>query len=222
MGTDVLAELEEARRLGFLGPGPLAPQLDHSIAFVHALEDALARGAEDVVEGRAGTDRRFRVADLGSGGGLPGLVLACRLPDLDLTLVESQDRRARFLEEAVERLGVSDRSRVLHVRAEDAGRSPEQRGRYDAVTARSFAGPAPTAECAAPLLREGGVLVVSEPPATSKTAVPRWPAEGLAALGMVAERATAGQYRFQVLRQVELCPDRFPRRVGIPRKRPLF
>jgi 16S rRNA (guanine527-N7)-methyltransferase len=75
-----------------------------------------------------------------------------------------------------------------------------------------------TAECAAPLLAVGGLLVVSEPPDGR-----RWPASALEPLGMAVEgmvRGAAGT--FQRLRQVTPCPDRYPRRVGIPAKRPLF
>src|SRR5690606_21759798 len=102
-------------------------------------------------------------------------------------------------------------------RAEEVGRS-RWRGRAEAVIARSFGPPAATAECAAPLLRGGGLLVVSEPPDD----VDRWPAAGLAALGLVVGPRVAEDATVQVLVQQEVCPDRFPRRVGLPAKRPLF
>jgi 16S rRNA (guanine527-N7)-methyltransferase len=88
------------------------------------------------------------------------------------------------------------------------------------VVARAFGSPAATSECASPLLMVGSRLVVSEPP---EAAGKRWPADGLAAFGLSPERAAvSGGAHFQVLRQVEVCPDRFPRRNGLPRKRPLF
>ncbi|MGH9120995.1 MAG: RsmG family class I SAM-dependent methyltransferase, partial [Acidimicrobiales bacterium] len=101
--------------------------------------------------------------DLGSGAGLPGLVLACSWPESRWILMDSSTRRTAWLASAVERLGVSARVRVLCARAEVVGRG-ELRGSIHHVVARSFGAPAVTAECAAPLLRIGGSLVVAEPP----------------------------------------------------------
>lgn len=90
----------------------------------------------------------------------------------------------------------------------------------DAVTARGFGPPAATAECGAPLLRVGGRMVVSEPPGGSPE---RWPADGLDQLGLSGGRpvAAAGS-AYRLLVQERLCDPRFPRRTGIPAKRPLF
>ena len=166
-----------------------------------------------------GTDRT-RIVDLGSGGGVPGLVLALELPQTSWTLLDSNHRRARFLVEAVGRLGLEARVAVYEGRVERAGRDDAQRGSYDAAVARSFGPPPVTAEAAAPLLRVGGVLVVSEPPAPMPG---RWPAHGLAKLGMAAgEPYEEGGSHYRVVRQVEPCPDRFPRREGVATKRPVF
>jgi 16S rRNA (guanine527-N7)-methyltransferase len=128
--------------------------------------------------------------------------------------VDAAERRCRFLEEAVAELELGARVRVVQGRAEVLGRDPSLRGTCDLVTARSFGPPAVTAECAAPFLAVGGVLLVSEPPA----AAPRWPDE-LATLGLVAGPRVGG---IQVLTQATPCPERFPRRTGVPAKRPLF
>jgi 16S rRNA (guanine527-N7)-methyltransferase len=159
-------------------------------------------------------------ADLGSGGGVPALPLAVHFASCRWWLVESSVRRAAFLRQAVARLHLHPRVEVVEGRAEEVGRAPSWRGRCDLVVARGFGPPAVVAECGAPLLRRGGRAVVSEPPGGDRS---RWPEDGLAILGMapgppvVAEGAT-----YQVLRQVEPCPERFPRRVGVPTKRPLF
>lgn len=161
-----------------------------------------------------------RVVDLGSGGGLPALVIARRCPELRLTLVEAQQRRASFLVEAIDRLGLASRVSVVADRAERVGKDLSQRGGYQAATARAFGPPAVVAECAAPLLEQGGILVVSEPP--SAVLSERWPADGLAALGMGPARLDAQERRFVAIPQRRPCPGRFPRRVGVPGKRPLF
>lgn len=197
---DLLAQLDRARTLGFLGPGPVAGHLRHAAGFVAALAEVPAGP----------------VVDLGSGGGVPGLVVAMARPDLELLLVDSVRKRCGHLEVAVEALGLAGRVQVRCERAEVLGRG-DQRGRAAAVLARSFAPPAPTAECAAPLLQVGGRLLVSEPPG----APDRWPPEPLAALGLVLG-PRLDEPALQVLVQEAPCPDRFPRRVGIPVKRPLF
>jgi len=166
------------------------------------------------------------VVDLGSGGGVPGLVLAARWEGATLTLIEAGTRRAVFLRRAVLDLGLEERVRVAGERAETVGRAEGQRGAADVVTARSFGRPAVVAECAAPLLRTGGLLVVSEPPPARLTAREpadaRWSEPGLAQLGMGPAQQVGGRFRFAAVRQESPCPDRFPRRVGVPAKRPLF
>jgi 16S rRNA (guanine527-N7)-methyltransferase len=200
--TDLEAVLADARALGLLGPGPVAPQLDHARAFVRAL-------AADV-----------RALDLGSGGGLPGLVILAERPDVAGVLLDATQRRCDFLRDACERLGFGDRARVVCARAEDAAREPEWRGAFDVVTARSFGAPAVTAECAVGFLRDGGSVLVSEPPEPDPN---RWPADGLARLGLVLEPVPeAAPSQLVRLRSLGAVDARWPRRVGIPRKRPLW
>lgn len=195
----LLAQLDRARALGFLGPGPVERHIEHAAGFLDAL------GAT------SGT-----VVDLGSGGGVPGLIIGVARPDLALVLVDAAATRCRFLQSAVERLGLH--ATVVEGRAELIGRGPH-RGTADAVVARSFGPPAATAECAAPLLRAGGLLVVSEPPEPDPS---RWPADGVACLGMEVGPRSPGSPVVQLLRQVAVCPDAYPRRDGLPAKRPLF
>jgi 16S rRNA (guanine527-N7)-methyltransferase len=195
--------LGEARDLGFLGPGPVAGHIEHAAGFVQAVGEPHPR----------------RVVDLGSGGGLPGLVVAAAWPGAAVVLLDANERRTQFLARAVSALELDRRVTVAQTRAEDAGRDPMWRGRADLVVARSFGPPAVTAECAAPLLEVGGRLVVSEPPETGD----RWPADTLRQLGLrPAGRLEQAFSRFQILRQDEACSERFPRRVGVPAKRPLF
>jgi 16S rRNA (guanine527-N7)-methyltransferase len=193
------AQLSRARSLGFLGPGPVDDHIEHTAGFLRALEGTL------------GT-----VVDLGSGGGVPGLVIGVARPELHLVLVDATAKRCRFLESAVAELRLD--ADVVEGRAEAVGRG-DLRGAADAVVARSFGPPAATAECAAPLLRVGGCLVVSEPPEPGPD---RWAVEGVARLGLALEEPTPTTPRVQVLRQARPCPDAYPRRDGLPAKRPLF
>lgn len=159
-----------------------------------------------------------RVLDLGSGGGLPGLVLAETHPDLELVLLDSAARRCRFLREAVTELDLAHRVEVVEDRAETAARRPGMRETFDVVAARSFGSPAVTAECGVGFLRLGGSLVVSEPPGAGN----RWNAEALGDLGLGPGVACDhGGFGFVRLEKVRM-DERWPRRVGIPAKRPRF
>ncbi len=203
--------LTEARSLGFLGPGPLDPQLRHAQGFA-------------VIARRLSPDGPARLADLGSGGGLPSLVVATAWPEVTMALLEANGRRAAFLRRAVERLGLDSRVSVLEERAEVCGREPGLRAGFEGVLARSFGRPAVVAECAAPLLKLGGWLLVSEPPRseTEGDEDSRWPAGPLVQVGLQPTETMHEGFEYRTLRQVEMCPDRFPRRNGVPAKKPLF
>lgn len=194
--------MERSRRLGLLGPGPVEQHVTRALD-----------GLQFVPEGA------HRALDLGSGGGLPGLPLALARPAVPWVLLDGSVKRGEFLREAVEYLDLSGRVEVVTARAEEAGRYPDLRGGFDVVVARSFGPAAVTAECAAPFLQTGGRLVVAEPPGG---AVDRWPPESLSLLGLRPGITVSEPSAFQVLIQETPCPDRYPRRTGIPAKRPLF
>lgn len=204
----VVRHLRVARDVGLLGPGPVDEHVAHARGFAAAASTA---GVD--------ADPDASVVDLGSGGGLPGLVLAAVWPRARIALLDGSARRAELLRRAVETCSLEDRLSVWEIRAEEAGRDPERRGRADLVVARAFGPPAVTAECAAPLLAVGGRLVVSEPPGDAEG---RWSAERLEELGLGEPQAVRQQYGYQVMTQRRLCPVRYPRRVGVPAKRPLF
>jgi 16S rRNA (guanine527-N7)-methyltransferase len=196
--------IERSCALGFVGE-PATKALEHSRAFALVLRELEAQ----------------RWVDLGSGGGIPGLALAVELETTNGVLVEAKERRVAFLEEAVRALGLDDRVQVWGERGELAGRSRALRECADAVVARSFGAPAVTAELAAPLVRVGGAVVVSEPPDSNGA---RWvDRDALAELGLGSVRIEAVDGRhFAIIAKVSPTSDRFPRRVGIPEKRPLF
>lgn len=200
--------LEESKELGFLGPGPVESHIDHSLAFLSLISD------------------HSKIMDLGSGGGVPGLVLAQALfatgasANRSLTLVDASRRRCEFLSSAVARMGLSEHVLVEHGRAEELARRPDLRHQFDCVVARSFGAPAVVAECAVGFIRRGGQLIVSEPPRDRDE---HWDKEGLALLGMEASgRVEHHGFGLQIISVVEPCDERYPRRNGVPAKRPLF
>jgi 16S rRNA (guanine527-N7)-methyltransferase len=212
----VIEALLQAQVRGFLG----GASLDVHIAHAHGFADAAESVGNEVQGPGAGP-----WLDLGSGGGIPGLVLAHRWPLREAVLLDSNQRRAQFLAGAVRDQRWGDRVRVVPDRAEVAGRVEGLRGAFSLVVARSFGAPPVTAECSAPFLRRGGILVVSEPPGSSPKAGlddARWPVEGLAKVGLERSLIRRGVFGYRVLRQDEECPEGFPRRVGVPGKRPLY
>ncbi|MGH9293910.1 MAG: RsmG family class I SAM-dependent methyltransferase [Acidimicrobiales bacterium] len=213
----MLDALLGAQRLGYLGPSPVESHVEHGLSTAVVLAEALRLGFEESADGAP----LARVLDLGSGGGVPGLVLATVGLSVEVTLLEASSVRAEYLRSAVARLAQGHRTCVIADRAEVAGHKSEFRERFDAVVARSFGRPAVTAECGGPFVRLGGILVVSEPPDAGVE--PRWPASDLAVLGLLPEARPTGPFaRFQLLRKVGACEPRYPRRTGIPAKRPLF
>jgi 16S rRNA (guanine527-N7)-methyltransferase len=204
--------LSEAQGLGFVGG---ATNLSDHVVQAEVLAD--------VVEGLPGGRDAFpeSVLDLGSGGGLPGLVVAQRWPTARVTLLDGGERRAAFLSAAVARLDLAPRVSVACGRAEVLGREPALRQAFNLVVVRAFGPPAVVAECGRPFLVSDGRLVVSEPPASDGS---RWNhPDALAQLGLAQESLVVrSDHRFQVLRATGPCPDRYPRRTGVPTKRPLF
>jgi 16S rRNA (guanine527-N7)-methyltransferase len=168
-----------------------------------------------------------RIADVGSGAGFPGLVLAIALPGAHVDLVESQGRKAAVIDRLLQ-AAQADNARSVVARAEEwAAKPPPFGGResYEAVTARAVGPLAVLAEYASPLLREGGVLVAwkgardaAEEDAVSRVA-PR--------LGMQVREALrvepfegALERHLHVLVKSGPTPGGLPRRPGMARKRP--
>lgn len=201
--------LDRALGLGFVGPAERSVQIEHALGFVLAVE-------------RERPGRPATALDLGSGGGLPGLVLGACWPGCRVTLVDASRRRTDFLRREVADLGWLDHVDVVRGRAEDLGRDTTLRERFEVVAARSFGPPAVTAECGSPFALPGGLMVVSEPP--SQKDHERWPEEGLAQLELEDLGALRVDERFgyRVLGKLGTVSDRFPRRSGVPAKRPLF
>lgn len=164
------------------------------------------------------------VVDLGSGGGVPGLVLATCWPGSRLWLVERSARRARFLREAVRELRLDERVEVVEEPAEEVGHQPARRERAAVTVARGFASIGVTLECAAGLTAPGGRIVVAAPPQgwdlESDTAA-AWSRCGELGLGAPSEREADG-YHFLAVKKVGLADPRYPRRWPAMRRAPLL
>jgi 16S rRNA (guanine527-N7)-methyltransferase len=225
-----LAELAERYALPREAPPKLARLLElvadepSSITSVRDPADAVDVHIADSLSGLAAAELKdaLSLADLGAGGGFPGLVLAIALPDARVTLIESVGRKADFLRRASEALGLAN----VAVVADRAESWSEGSGSLDAVTARALAPLAVLLEYAAPLLRHGGTLVAWK--GRRDEHEERAGAVAAALLGMSAPRARrvtpfdgAGPRHLYLSSKVSSTPNRFPRRPGMARKRPL-
>jgi 16S rRNA (guanine527-N7)-methyltransferase len=156
-----------------------------------------------------------RVVDIGSGGGVPGVVLAILRPDLRVTMLEADKRKSGFLMHVAGLLRLSG-VEVEAIRAEDAGRREGTRETFDLATSRAAAPPDVLCELALPLLRIGGSLcaLVADAPSTLTSC-----AAAAAACGGAAPQAPVeGVLRVE---KVSPSPAEYPRRSGVPGRRPI-
>jgi 16S rRNA (guanine527-N7)-methyltransferase len=167
------------------------------------------------------------VIDVGAGGGLPGVPLSIGAPKIHVSLLEAVEKKVRFLEYARLELGLGN-IEVLHDRAEDVGRKPEYSEVFDLATARALAPLPGVLEYCTPLVRPGGAILAMKG---------RLPEEELTQ-GVEASRELGIELRevqkvdfiaqlpqkerkLVIFDKVRATSDRFPRRAGFAKKRPL-
>jgi 16S rRNA (guanine527-N7)-methyltransferase len=163
-----------------------------------------------------------RVVDVGSGGGLPGLPLKIARPDLELTLIEADQDKAAFLVHACAQLGLEG-VEVVARRAEEAGHDPRLREAFDVAVARAVAPLPVLAELCLGLVRVGGRLLAQKTEAEPT-------ADGVRAIeimggSLVAVHASPSGARragtVVVIKKVRPTPAAYPRRPGVPNRKPL-
>ena len=186
----------------------------------------VARPAVDLVEDslvlldHLGT--AVRVVDVGSGGGLPGLPLKIARPDLSMTLVEADQAKAAFLVQACAALGLRD-VEVIARRAEDVGRDPRYRESFEVAVARALAPMPVLVELCLPLVRVGGRLLAQktegEDVGAAEHAIQLL---GGSLVGVIAAPSGVRQTGTVVdVHKVRPTPDAYPRRPGVPARKPL-
>lgn len=167
-------------------------------------------------------DQARSLVDVGSGAGLPGIPIKIARPDLEVTLIEADQAKAAFLVHACAALQL-DRVEVVARRAEEAGHDPRLREAFDVAVARALA-PLPTlAELCLPLVKVGGRLLAQKTEAED----PAPAARAIEALGGELSRvhsspsAARGAGTVVEVRKVRPTPERYPRRPGVPARKPL-
>lgn len=165
------------------------------------------------------------LCDMGSGAGFPGVPLKIAFPGIKLTVVDSSAKRTGFLERLVSILGLAD-VEVINGRAEDLGQRSEFRERFDVVVSRAVAKTRVLLEYTLPLCRVGGLVImqkkgdVQEEVDRASGALRELGGEGLKMVE-VPEEVLEGQRKLAVIKKSSSTSSRYPRRTGIPAKRPL-
>lgn len=192
-----------------------APEI-YELHFLDSLSVALALDMNQV----------HSLIDVGTGAGFPGLVLAIAFPTTQVTLVESINKKARFLQAVVEELDLATRVQIVSERAEVIGQHTAYREQFDLAVARAVARLAVLAEYCLPLVRVGGCFMAQKGPEIESEL-----AEASRGFGILGGETTriktwalpSGAERTLVrVNKRNNSPETYPRRPGIPAKRPLL
>ena len=167
--------------------------------------------------------RGKRVIDVGTGAGFPGMVLKILCPEMELTLLDSLDKRLRFLQTVCEELGFSD-VQCLHVRAEEA--PPQLRESFDLACSRAVARLNLLSELCLPFVKPGGQFIAMKGPELSDELAEA--ERGIRLLGGEVERVaeypvpgTDLRHNAVLIRKIAETPKKYPRKWGQMKKQPL-
>jgi len=177
--------------------------------------EALIDDADGLVE--ASWSGITTVIDIGSGGGLPAIPLAAAMPDVRFTLLEANTRKTAFLEHVAGTLGLANVT-VAPGRAEELGHEAALREQFDRAISRAAATPEVLLELALPFVRTGGDLVAQ---VSSLDPLALEPAARLLGGGTPRLEHPAGGHALMVVPKLAPTPSRFPRRIGLPGRKPL-
>lgn len=187
------------------------------VAIKHMIDSLLAYD-EKLFKGKT-------LADVGSGAGFPGIPLKIYCSDLKVVLIDSLDKRLRFLNEVIEELGLTE-IRTVHLRAEEAGKSKEHREKYDIVTARAVARLSVLAEYCLPLAKIGGTFIAlkgskyQEEIDNGINSVKILGGKFISATQVSLPGLDDGR-AIVTVKKIKITPKKYPRKAGIPGKEPL-
>ena len=168
--------------------------------------------------------KNAKIVDVGTGAGFPGMVLKIVRPDLQITLLDSLNKRLVFLNDVIEKLGLSG-IETVHMRAEEAGKSKKCREGYDIATARAVANMPVLLEYCTPLIKKGGMFVAMKGPSVKEELENC--GNALKTLGMdnptvLCETLRNDEQRaFVIAKKISQTPPKYPRKPGDISKQPL-
>lgn len=185
--------------------------------FVDSL--ALIKAVEDL------KTRDYRIIDVGTGAGFPGIPLKIAFPDLKVTLMDSLNKRINFLNEVIDHLELKN-IEAIHGRAEDLGRDPNHREQYDICVSRAVANLSSLSEYCLPFVKVGGYFVsyksgkVEEELGEAKHALFLLGGK-LAAVETFILPGTEAERSFVKILKNNVISKKYPRKAGLPTKEPL-
>lgn len=177
-------------------------------------EGVASRHFADSLSGAGFIPENAKLIDVGTGAGFPGIPLKLMRPDIELTLLDSLNKRLIFLREVLEELGI--KAELVHMRAEDAGRSPDYREKFDAATSRAVAGTDRIAEWTLPLVRVKGIsLMYKGPGAEEELKTASDVIKELRAAARIESFSTPwGERNIIIAEKFAETPKKYPRRPG--------
>lgn len=170
-------------------------------------------------------DYALQLCDVGAGAGFPSIPLKIAHPELQVTIVDSLQKRLTFIEHLAEELGLEGVS-CVHGRAEDVGQNPAYRGQFDIVTARAVASLNVLAEYCLPLVKIGGQFLALKAQKSDQELEEARAA--ISILGAKLIKVTEDQLpvesadrRYILIQKTKETPNKFPRKAGKPAKNPI-
>ncbi len=170
-------------------------------------------------------DYALQLCDVGAGAGFPSIPLKIAHPELQVTIVDSLQKRLTFIEHLAEELGLEGVS-CVHGRAEDVGQNPAYRGQFDIVTARAVASLNVLAEYCLPLVKIGGQFLALKAQKSDQELE-----EARAAIRILGAKlikvtedqlpVEAADRRYILIQKTKETPNKYPRKAGKPAKNPI-
>lgn len=170
-------------------------------------------------------EKDISVIDVGTGAGFPGIPLKIAFPNLKITLLDSLNKRIKFLDGVIEQLGLNNIT-TIHGRAEDFGKNPEYRERFDLCVSRAVANAATLSEYCLPFVKVGGSFIpyksgkIDEELEIGKKAIQTFGGTIKAVVRFQLESADADR-ALVVIQKTAKTPKKFPRKAGMPSKEPI-
>lgn len=170
-----------------------------------------------------------KIIDVGTGAGFPGIPLKIYNESLDITLLDSLNKRINFLNDVIEMLNLN-KIRAVHSRAEDAAKNPDYRERFDIATSRAVANLSTLVEYLLPFVRVNGICICMKGPnvdeelnrAKKAIEVLGGRIEQVDNLKLAADDAENDLERnIIIIRKVRKCSNKYPRKAGMPSKEPI-